>query len=267
MRPELASTVPGPLVYLQNTTLELLHSGVRTTITFPDADPYTYKTAAERIEAQNPHLRAFHLEGVFYLQSRLAGPNSYLEVLDGDAAGVLGLPLHLRSYGAPARPRLPAGEMVYIDDPTSLPGQRYQYRLSREDTGEYGDWSAPFFPVDAPPLETVEVYATFLDPAGRRLPHHAVTVYPSETNLPAGMMSGAMTFAADDRGVLRMPLVRGATYVVAITNTRRVQRIHIPTDPAVTSLDLFDGTYGAEVDPFAVQTPELAEFYAVRSLP
>jgi len=266
LQPELASTIDGPLVYLQGKTLELLHTGVRSVLTFPDADPHTFRSAAARIEAQHPHLRAFHAEGVFYLQSRLAGPHTYLEVLGGDAAGILGLPLHLRAYGAPARPRLPPGEMVFIDDPTSLPGQRYQYRLSREDTGECGDWSPPFYPSDADPIETVEVYATFVDPAGRRLPHQVVTVYPSGTVLPAGLMTGAMDFAADDRGLLKMHLVRGVTYLVVVAGTKRTQRVQVPTDPSVTSVSLFEGPYSAEVDPYQVQTPELAEFYSVRTL-
>lgn len=266
LQPDLASSLDGPLVYLQGKTLDLMHTGVRSTLTFPDADPYTYKTAAARIEAQHPHLRAFHAEGSFYLQSRLAGPHTYLEILGGDAAGVLGLPLHLRAYGAPARPRLPAGEMVYIEDPTSLSGQRYQYRLSREDTGEYGDWSAPFFPTDADPIETVEAHGVFVDPAGRRLAHQVVTIYPSDTALPAGVMLGSMDFAADERGVLKIQLVRGVTYLVVVSGVRRTHRVQVPTDPTITSISLFEGPYSSEVDPYQVQTPELAEFYSVRTL-
>ncbi len=265
------SAATGPRAAVQGLTLTWkLNETLEGSVTFSGGSPLTYEQIVEQIHAATPTLRAMHAGGVLYVWSLLTGASASLEFPSSEAAKLLGLPVDTKVYGAPAEVMLvPGVELVQIANPTHVTGAQYQYRLTAPLLGLVGEWSNPF-PADgkAPP-DTVEGRLVLQDNAGRPKRGTLILQLASEqTDLGATTFytNEPLLYRSDAAGLITAPLVRGLRYIFSVDGARWARSLLAPTDPAVESFSLLDPAYSTELDLWALQSPELPDFYARRTL-
>lgn len=266
-----ASSSSGPKVSVQGLTLELeLQGSIFCSYTFTGGGPLFLSQVVEQLETGIPLVQALHAGGKLYLASRMVGSSASIEVLLGDAAALLGLPVETKTYGRSAHlPLFPGLERYVVRNPAHLPGMLYQHRLVNVQTGSVSDWSAPFYANTPFPLQQVRCRAQVVDGQGRPMADRVFISYPTTAALEGTTILVApdpSPSISDARGEVEILMVRGVTYAVVMDGSKTVRRVQAPTDTSIEVFDLYDAAYSEEVDLYAAQTPELANFYAVRAL-
>lgn len=257
---------PYKAIPLDGKTLQVAIDGINVrSITFPSGSTTLDEVA--RLISEDPGLRAVAREGRIYLAGRLPGPTSSLEVLVSEAAALLGLEEEQTVYGFPSRVLLSSGERVAIADPEYRVGCRYRYRFTNESGSLVSALSAPFHPGADAPLETVLGTLRVIGGDGHPAVERVVTLYPTaQIHQNQVIDNTPKTYTTDRLGQISVPLLRGAVYVVVVDGTKILRRVTVPSDPQVSTFNLLDPAYSTDEDVWAVQSPELGDFYAKRSL-
>jgi hypothetical protein len=262
--------VTGRQVLLQGTQLLLKVDGVDDlVVTFSTPGAVSYAAAAGTITTQGAGRFSAYVDGdgkVILLGTR-PGTGAVLEVTGGDAAPLLGLPLHGPeniAYGRDAHIGLIPGQQQYLF--TDLRGsKRYYYRTRffNAQTLATSEFSTAFSvnqSLGISPANVVFGFVALVGTDGRPLVNQLVQVYaPTQSQLIEGKLVTGPRQArfTDVNGYVAFTLVRGVQYVVSVTGTDLVRNIQAPTDPTITMFSLFEKSIGLQDDLFTVDRPPL----------
>jgi hypothetical protein len=273
-----SSPIPGRLVSVvgKTITIQAIESAeFEMVVTFTGTDPLTYSQAAGQVVAQGQgRLRAYvDPDGLFILESTLAGVWSRLRVVGGDAAPLLGLPTEepdSLASGRDARLMLRAGiERYDFRDPFGTGETVYRTRFRNRSTGATSAFSQPFgvedvgVGVSAEGVILGRVDLVGVD--GQPVVNAEVTVYGASR---AVMVDGKLVMweptmkRTDKNGRVEFMLVRGISATVSISGSSVVRDIVVPTDEDILVFNLLGSEAGATDDNFKVVVPQLT--YAER---
>lgn len=258
------STVPGgngPSTNIVGKKLELLVGATPVEVTFTGVDPLTYAQAAAQIAA-TMLLGAYVAGGKLVLQSITVGAAARLEVVGGDAAALLALPLAAPesiAYGSDPRIPLIDGRKTYsFRDYYGKKTYFYKTRLVNRLSGARSDFSEPISAVPQGGLTAdhlVTGYVVLVRGDGRPDVKQEVTVYSSSLGQQVAgvtLTGGQRAVLTDDYGRAEFRLVRGAQIDVGISGMNLMRRITVPADPSIESFDLLSPEYGVD-DAFVVK--------------
>jgi len=267
----------GPELNLSGRTLKLrVNELIDIVVTFAGADPYTFARAAEEITAVSLGLlRSFVLAtGTLVVETMGAGLGVALQVVEGDAAPLLGLPLTepgSLGRGRDARIPLLLGQSRYMFlDPHGGPDCFYKTRFFNSHTRLKSDYSAAFVAPSIARLGAallVQGVVNLVDASGVPIANRTVLVFLGVQASPVDkrtIVGGTTRMTTDMKGHAEFVLIRGTTITVSVAGTDLSRKIKVPSDPALSSFDLLDPAYGND-DLFAVQRPNLP-FAARRAL-
>jgi hypothetical protein len=262
------SALTGPLVNIAGKKLDLLvNSKWPISVTFTGPNPRTYLQCATQITAASPALiKAFvDTNGALGIRTVPAGGNVKLEIVGGDAAPLLGLPVAPNNVAFGYDPHVPmfAGVFSYVfQDYYWENTAYYRTRFSNSLTGIHSEFSTPFSASDKlgiDPANIVLGYVNLLRPDGRPSERQEVTVFNSYNAQILGdfsVVGGPKVLYTDDMGYAEFPLIRGITVDLGIGGTNMIRRVNVPADPAVIRFNMLDPDYGVD-DNFTVQQASL----------
>lgn len=252
----------GPLVNASGLTLQLEINGqTDITVTITGSDPLHYSDLATQITAQGRTLLSSFVIGAnLVVETTQVGSGVELEVIGGDLAAITGLTIGVPSSGTESYVALVRGQQHYpfIDKNGSLT-DFYKTRLRNTVQNIVGEFSTAFQPTTLPPSSTILAILNLVNIDGRVLQNREVRIQtktvgdPTSGFLVAGTALSALT---DANGHVEFVLVRGLVVQVAVSGTNLVRDVTVPTDPAVTSFNLFDPAYGSD-DLFQVDVPNV----------
>lgn len=271
-----SSPVTGQSVVLVGLDLHLLSGEDEVDITFTGSDPLTYAQAAAQVSDQGSGKVTAYVDedGAFVVRSLQAGSGARLQVLGGDAAPLLGLPLDApanMSFGKEARIPLIEGTSSYsFNDLRGSDAFFYKVRLRNASTGAVGAFSPVYtakygLGVSSSHVATGRLDLVGLD--GKPLQNVEVAVHNGYSHVMVegkAIAGGQVTKLTDKNGRVEFSLVRGSKVTVAIVGTSIVRDIEVPTDTSVAVFGLLEGDVGRD-DVFSVQIPDI-EFAQRRSL-
>jgi len=259
----------GARVHLLGKSLKMRVNGqFLVTIVFTGSDPLTFATAAAQVTAGSQgHVTAYVDNlGTFVVQSQPLGGLASLEILGGDAAPLLNLPLLAPDNLAFGHdPRIPhtLGMVQYsFQDYYSEDAYFYKTRFSNSLTGARSGFSQAFGAerrVGVTPERLVLGFVKLARSDGRPAERQEVTVFNNflARSLEGFTIVGAPeVFLTDGNGYVEFPLIRGIQVDIGVGGTSLVRRVNVPLDPTVLSFDVFDPQYGSN-DNFSVQRAEL----------
>jgi len=264
-----SAPVTGASAALSSKSLEFAVGTDELTVTFTGADPLTFAEAAAQVTAQGlgKILAYVDAAGLFVVETSAVGLAASLEVLGGDAAPVLALPVQApnsRDYGEEARPQLVPGQGVYVfRDPRGSLGYFYRTRFLNAASGLYSGYSAvvPGSQASAVAAENL-VYGTvrLVTPEGRPVVGRKVQVHAAFTGVVVdgyAVSGGAVVRATDAAGLATFTLLRGQRFSLSIPGTALYREFTTPTDAAVTSFDILSAAQGTTPDVFKAVVPDL----------
>lgn len=269
-----ATPETGRSAALSGLSLELLVKGSPLSVTFSGGGPLTYAAAASQVNVQGAGQVAAYVagDGTFVLQTVGAGTEETLQVLESEAAPLLGLPTTepgSLAFGRDTRISLRHGVEEYLF--TDLRGARelfYKTRFRNRNTGATSEFSQVYSVGQAIGLGDLvcgKLELVGLD--GRPLANHSVVVFNRlnfALHASTGKLVASQTLSklTDRNGAAQFFLVRGVKVTVSIPGTDIVRDITVPTDPAVKVFGLLDAAVGDGDDVFKVQVPDI--IYAER---
>jgi hypothetical protein len=241
-------------------------------VTFTGVDPLGASAIAMKLEtAGNGLYTATEDDGVFSLLTAQPGAEASIRVVGGDAAPILGFStLEPGAIAFGKNPRIPLveGTTAYsFLDPHGDRSYFYRTRFRNSQTdavSEYSDTFSGKSTTGVDPSQLVLAFLDLVDGAGRPLANRNVLIHYVTQYLE---VSGKNVIGSDEKkttdenGRVEFYAVRGVKLRVAIAGTNIVREVTAPTDAAVETFSLFDGTYGTD-DVFVVQRPNVD--YAVR---
>lgn len=254
--------------------LRVLVNDVEFRHTFTGVDPLSISTVVSQLSvAWQGSVQAYEFVGSIGLYNqRRVGGLSRIQVLESDAAGVLGFtydgPL-ATGYGTDPHNALVLGTNKYnFTDYYSEDSYYYKTRFSNHVTGArspLSDAIAATQRLGVDPSKVVTGYVNLLRADGRPAAKQVVLLYSafSGNRLAEGMVVGGPSKAiTDSDGYAEFTLLRGITVDIGLDGSGFIRRVTTPTDAAVLSFDMFDPQYG-EDDNLSVQRAELP--YAERT--
>lgn len=260
--------------YLSGKTIDLIVDGsLFLSYTFTGVDPLSPADIAAQINtAFNPVAYAATDEfGQFVIYTGRTGRNAQIKTGIGDGLAILGIPTSTTYYGKDARIPLLPGQVAYpFHDPFSNPiTDYYKIRLRSSSTGEVSDFSDSIHlrQVRVLPLsQLVRVYMRAVTLEGIPIENLAVTIAYADSDLSL-LLEGQ--YIAGDDIVLRTDkygkastlLIRGKKLAIQVDGTSQAFYMTLPTDPAVTEVNLLDPAYASN-DSLSVQRVHLP--YAAR---
>lgn len=262
--------VEGPSVTLTGLCLKLLVDFTDVFIvSFSEEGPSTYYDAAKVICGQGANRFSAYVDhrGQLVIIGSKVGSDAALEIVDGEAISLLGLPVRPpenRSLGKSAHLVLQPGVTQYIF--TDLYGrQNYSYKVRYLNTLNHSvsAFTEPFRMDKASRINgscLVYGYLDMLASDGKPLTNQLVQVYPAkQTNYVLGMLVAGPRQAkyTDAGGHVEFTFVRGVEYYISIAGTDIIRRILAPTDAGVTHFSLLDAAVGLQDDLFTVDRPPL----------
>lgn len=262
------SSFNGPLVNAVGKKLDIrVNQSCVITVTFTGTNPITYKECATQITAAAPNwLKAYVDDKAKLVISTVpVGGKATLEILGGDAAPLLSLPLssEFLATGFDPRPFVRPNVFSYVfQDYFWDKSYTYKTRFSNSLSGVHSEFSPPFLASDrsaVSPENIVIGYVKLYKPDGRASESEEVTVYNRYNAQILGdgsVVGGPKLTLTDDNGYAEFPLLRGITVDVAIGGTNMMRTVEVPKDPSVLRFNLFDPKYGKD-DNFAVQQASL----------
>jgi hypothetical protein len=265
---EPTSPVTGPLVVIVGKVLEVVSFGQSVFTTFTGSDPLTYTQVATQIEAQSFGRLLSYVDalGKLVIESTYPGLASLISIPESDAAVILGLPTIEPDNTAQGHdPRLPlmAGITSYaFRDPLGSRDYEYRTRLLNSMTAEASDFSISFSANDAIGVgldNTIVGYVLLAELTGKSQRNNQVSIFNDfDGSTVNGMViTGAtITVLTDESGRAEFTLVRGQKVTVSIQGTTLVRSITVPSDPALSTFNLFDPSIG-EVDVFRAAVPNI----------
>lgn len=269
-----AVLVTGTQVALTGKTLSLRVEGDDIDILFAGVDPLTYANAATQITTLSAGRVASYVDetGVLVVQSVFPGPGSSIEVLESEAAPILGLateePDNL-DHGNDARMPLVEGQTTYVFiDPLGSSEYFYRARFRNTYTGGVSPFTLTVGPPIALGVSTDNLAIGELDLVtvhGAPLASQEVRIHSQFTGVSVEgktMVGSDLLLRTDVNGHVEFKLVRGQRVSVAVPGTDLVRDIVVPTDPSIERFNLLDPSVGVGDDVFKVQVPTVV--YAER---
>lgn len=278
---EITSNVAGPAAFhvaandrgVDGLTLNLLvNESIAVNVTFNSANPVSSTIQASQISAQGLGLvSASVVDDELVIRTTATGRASTLRVVDGTALALLGL-----TASEPDAVRLGTGNrvalyeglktVVFLDQQGS---QNYFYKVryrnsATQAVSEYSEYFQADMPGGVGPAHLVQAFVQLASLSGAPLANKEVYVHLRspftivDSRLIAGRRLSGLT---DETGRVEFTLPRGLNVVVTIVGTDITRDLTVPTDPAVTVIDLLDPTLGSN-DVFQVQRPPVD--YATR---
>ncbi len=264
-----ASPITGRSVSVVGKTLtvrSLEAQSLDAVITFTGSDPLTLSQVAAQITSQGlTRLRSYiDATGVLVVESTLAGLQSIIRVVDGDAAPLLGLPVDVPSTGRIARPSLREGREEYdVYVPWASRKAFFKTRMRSRDTGAVSAFSQAFAVVDqSVGVRSNGLVLGHLDLVGidgKPLADVEVTVFGrNRLSSKEGLVVGwaPMRGVTDAKGHVEFKLIRGLDVTVSISGAGIVRDITVPSDSSIVSFSLLKDA-GATDDTFKVAVPSL----------
>lgn len=252
----------------------LINETVPVEITFTGTDPLTFAQAASQISTRSQGLLFSYVSGnVLVVTTVQAGLIAALRCTGGDAAPLLGLPTAepgSLAFGQDARIVLVHGQEQYgLVDPDGSSAFFYKTRFYNTLTKLSSEFSAPFqgrSPRALTPASLVRCYVDLVDQNGAPAANVEVLVgsrFDGAIQLEGRTVTGgSQRLLTDADGRAELLLARGLDVVVAIGGTALARTVTVPTDTAVTALNLLAPANGEPDDLFRVQVPGFS--YAVR---
>lgn len=260
---EIASlTVPDQTPYqLEGLTLDLDVTDNDVSHTFVATDPVDAATAAAELAAASVLIDCPTSGSSFSIDTATTGRASYVEIVGGDAAAMLGFNVGDAALGLDADTVLVSGTHEYFyTDPHSDTSYWYKVQFLDETAPVYSELSVAFSadqPDGVPKSNTLVCFIRLADGSGypvvnRTIHFHNVPLpnKVSAVNGDWGIFRAAMSMTTDRNGYAEIRLLRGATFDMSIEGTGFVRRITIPTSG--DAVDLLDATLVAS-DEFGIQ--------------
>jgi len=261
-----------PSVYIRGLTLDVLVDGDQSfTITFSGTNPISYFDAVSTVVNTGSGKISAYLtdDSLFVLEGVRPGSGALLEVVGGDAAPLLGLPIGYPGRGKDARLGLVIGKSVYdYVDPLGSKLYYYKTRFRNSTNGSLSEFSSSFQAACGAGVALADIvvgYVCLLSVDGRPLAGRLVQLYAAtKTALTSGriVVGGPKAVRSDSSGRAEFTLVRGVTYTLSIAGTDVVRDILAPIDMSVSSFNMLAGFVGTSDDAFKVQVPSIV--YAER---
>lgn len=197
------------------------------------------------------------------------GAGAYLQVLPGDAAVFLGLPIELpdsEAYGREGRIRLASGVGSYTFlDRADAPTATYRTRFRNSLTGATSEFSVPFNGKQSIGVSASNLVVGFLQLVGSNgRPQADIEVTISST-FRGALVEGKLLAGADlvdstnSDGYVEFELVRGQPYTIGIAGTNIVKDFTAPVDSSIATFSLVDPAYSTSDsnDYFRARVPDL----------
>ncbi len=243
----------------------LVSGGGQYDVEFVGTDPFTFATAATQVtNSCRPYFRAYvDTKGKFTLETLGIGGSASLQVLGGDAAPLLGLPIHPPdNFNNGKEPHIPLvlGRTLYgFRDYYGSSDYFYKIRFREILSGAVSDFSEPILASARSGISSENLVVGFVQLVrtdGRPHTNQGVSVFSSiETGYQVEgftVSSGEQNVSTDKNGYAEFLLVRGMEINVGISGMNMMRRVMVPTDPTVTSFDLLSPEYGKD-DAFSVK--------------
>ena len=198
--------------------------------------------------------------GGFTVGTVNVGIGAYIEVVGGDAAPLLGLPVGVAEHGRSACTRLVAGKTDYLFvDPYGRPTDYYQVRLINNTMPVGTGWVySSFSGALRNPLPSERLIPAVIelhDAAGNAVEGALVSLYTSQRCQQDNVYSTAVDFRTDSQGRGRCFLCRGLQMTLSISGTNVAREVLIPV--VGDSVDLLDPRISVDNDAYKVQVPDL----------
>ena len=276
--PSIASDHPDtPPITIPSANLDGLELQVRldgeeeVLITLSGVDPISFSDVVSQIEATGRLLAYLTQTSDLVLEGIRPGNAATLEVIDGDAAPLLGLSLDApENYGRGKDARLllinGKEEYAFLDQIGSR-DYYYKTRFRSSITGAVSEFSIAFSTSTSPGISSSNVikgYVNLVSGDGRPLANQLVQVFcPTQATLVESKLvaGGPQSKKTDSYGYAEFSVIRGVTYVVSVSGTSIAREVQIPTDTSIKIFLLLDDV-GTMEDAFAVQVPQIT--YAER---
>lgn len=272
--PKTAGDPPSPAVVgpSANVTGTLINFSVgfqdTVVVSLAGPDPVTFASIASQIIAQGRGLVSAYVDshGVLVAQSTAAGTGAALQVTGGDGASLVGLPLiepDSIAYGRDPRIALVRELDTYLFN--DLRGSRdywYRTRFFNKESGAHSDFSSSFTSGDGLGVSAESVICGFVELVtvdGKPLTGREVRVH---TNFNGTIVDGKLLAGSDiikttnASGRAEFTLLRGQRITAAIPGTTLFRTFTVPTDPTLSTFNLFDPTLVAD-DVFRVNVPDI----------
>ena len=235
-------------------------------VTFTGTDPLDAATIASQVQTQSNGLLRASATDLLTFETAAPGAAATLRVLESDVAGILALPLEEPSsvaFGHDARTTLLPDVSAYtVIDPHGSSSYFYKIRFRNASTGAVSEFSAPFSGTTiggVDPALIVRGFVKLVDMLGKPLVSYNVLIHNTFKGVAVGdkiVIGGPLEKLTDANGEAEFFLVRGLIITVSVAGTNLVREVTIPTDPAITSINLLDGAVGQD-DVFKVQVPNI----------
>ena len=255
----------GASVSLSGKPLQLVVGGLNTiSYTHPGPFPITLAAFAAALTAAVPSVRAWvDISGKLVLSTATSGEAALLEVLETEAASILGLPSTRPASlsggkGYPVQ-LVPGTVRVKVHDPTGTSNYFYKTRYSRGNVA--GAFSTPVsasqLAAGLSPTQLATGYVKLIQGAKPMANQRVEVSYPSPASLVEGylVVGDGATGVTDKNGYVEFTLLRGVPIDVSVLGTSIVRRVVIPTGSVYSSYNLFDPQLASE-DGFGLQRVE-----------
>ena len=240
-------------------------------IAFLGPDPVDTAAVAALIMSASAEVVAAADVDVLTIQTVSTGSGATLEVLEGDAAPLIGFLVGELSIGTDADSALLPDTSEYrYEDHQSGPGVYYATEYRNSVTGRASQRSAPFQSrqLESIPLDQlIGCFVRLADLTGRPLGGRRIFIHniflPNRVVADGkrwGLFREYEELVTDPNGYASMLLIRGAAIDVTISGTGFTRRIKLPT--VGTIVDLLDPLLEIR-DEFGIQKPTLD--FAIRT--
>lgn len=257
---------------LTGTTLRLRVDGlVEHAVAFVGPDPVVTEDVAALISAEAPELIVTADGDQLTIMSSSTGTGAALEVLEGDAAPLLGLLIGDSAVGTDADGVLLAGISEYrFEDRQSSPSTFYAVEYRSSLSARVSPRSAPFQSrlLESVPLSRlIGCYIRLCDLTGR--PLGGRRIYIHNTFLPNRVTEQSKTWGlfreyeelvTDPNGYVEVFLIRGAQVDITVAGSGFTRRIQVPM--VGTIVNLLDPALEIR-DEFGIQRPVID--FAIRT--
>jgi hypothetical protein len=254
---------------LNGKALDLVAGATELTISFEGVDPFLPSAAAAAINSQALGLvraQGFDATGYLQISSVDVGCKARLEIVGGEAALVLGLPLVTplnTTFGVDATPRLSNKNAYEFEDAWGQSGHFYKTRLCNID-GHVSEFSNPIagHPTRAVPMDRlVRGSVRIVDIQGRPCRNRDVMIARRDgvhVSYAGGLLVDTQDtlITTDETGYASVLLMRGIPVTVSVAGTALVRDITPPQDSDIDTFNLFEPAIGTD-DAFVVQTISL----------
>lgn len=266
--------VLGYLKYLSGKELLFAVHGEELLVSISGTDPLHYGDVAAQVNAAyGTEVHAYvDAYGIFVLKSLAYGAGASIEILESDAAVLLGLPIarpNSLAYGKEARINLIETQIRYgFTDLSGSSSYFYKVRFRNKTIEVISEFSQSFSgssKVGIDPSNLILGYMNLVQGNGKPMVNREVLIYTEFNGVVIGTsdVGGGKVLAGDDQvyktdenGRVELTLIRGQKMSVAVPGTSIYRTFTVPTDPSLESFNLLDPLI-ADEDVFKARVPQI----------